>query len=73
MRGYKYISRVALKREITILLLNLYIKVTVLQRVAKISNYLIKCNIKMVINNIWEAAQESVIQKVRGRGRLKYL
>ena len=44
--------RAALKREIAILLLNLYIKVIVLQRVVKIINYPVKRNIKTVINNI---------------------
>ena len=61
IRGYKYIPRVALEREVTILLLNLYIKVTVLQRVIKVINYSIKRNIETAINNIWEAAQELVI------------
>ena len=27
----------------------------------------------MAVNNIWEAAQKSVIQRVRGRDRLKHL
>ena len=59
--GYKYIPRVALEREIVILLLDLYVKVTTLQRIIKIINYPIKHYIKIIINNIWEAAQELVI------------
>ena len=49
---YKHTPRVAFKMEAAILLLNLYIKVTALQRVVKIINYLIKRDIKTVINNI---------------------
>ena len=73
IKKYKCIPRVALKRKVIILLLNLYVKATALQRAAKIVNYLIKRDIKTVINNIWEAAQKLVIQRVKGRGRLKRL
>ena len=59
--GYKYTPRIALKREAAILLLNLYIKATALQRVVKVINYPTKCDIKIAVNNIWEAAQKSVI------------
>ena len=61
MGGYKCTLRVALKRKAAILLLNLYIKVMALQRVMKVVNYPIKRDIKMIIDDIWEAAQESVI------------
>ena len=56
MEKYKYTPRVALEREAAILLLNLYIKVIVLQKVAKVINYLVKRDIKTTVNNIWEAA-----------------
>ena len=52
MGGYKYTPRAALEREVAILLLNLYIKITALQRAAKIINYPVKRDIKIVINNI---------------------
>ena len=52
MRGYKRIPKIILEREITILLLNLYIKVTVLQRTVKVINYPVKYDIKKVVNNI---------------------
>ena len=52
IRGYKYTPKVALKKKITILLLNLYIKVIVLQKVVKVINYPIKRDIKTIINNI---------------------
>ena len=52
MRRYKRTPRVALKREAAILLLNLYIKATVLQRVIKVINYPIKRDIKTAVNNI---------------------
>ena len=61
MGGYKCIPRIALKRKAVILLLDLYIKVTVLQRAVKIINYLIERDIKTAVNNIWEVAQKSVI------------
>ena len=54
IRGYKRIFKAAFEREVAILLLNLYIKVMVLQRVAKVGNYPIKRDIKIVVNNIWE-------------------
>ena len=59
--GYKRTPRVTLERKTAILPLNLYIKVIVLQRAAKVINYPIKRDIKIVINNIWESTQESVI------------
>ena len=52
MGGYKCTLKVALKREAAILLLNLYIKVTVLQKAAKIINYPVERDIKTAINNI---------------------
>ena len=52
MRGYKYILRITLKRKAAILLLNLYIKVILLQRAIKVINNPIKRDIKTVINNI---------------------
>ena len=61
MKEYKRTPKVALKRETAILLLDLYIKVTALQRAVKVINYLIKRDIKTVINNKWETAQELVI------------
>ena len=73
IKGYKRTLRIALKREAAISLLNLYIKVTALQRAVKVINYSIKHNIKTVVNDIWEATQESVIQRVRGRGRSRHL
>ena len=53
---YKRTTRVALERKIAILLLNLYIKVTVLQRIVKVINYPVERDIKTAVNNIWEAA-----------------
>ena len=50
--GYKRYLRVALEREVTIAPLNLYIKVTAIQRAAKIANIPVKSDIKRVINNI---------------------
>ena len=50
--GYKRIPRVALKRDAAILLLNLYIKATALQKAVKVINYPVKRDIKTVINNI---------------------
>ena len=61
MGGYLYIPRVVFEREIAVLPLNLYIEVIVLQRIAKVINYLIKRDIKTAVNNIWETAQESFI------------
>ena len=55
MGGYKRTPRVTLERKAAILLLNLYIKVTVLQRAVKIVNYFVKRDIKTAVNNIWEA------------------
>ena len=71
--GYKRTPKAALEREITILLLNLYIKATALQKAVKVINYPVERDIKTAVNNIWEAAQELVIQKVKKRGRLKRL
>ena len=59
--GYKCTLRIALKRKVTILSLNLYVKVTVLQRVVKVINYPVKHNIKIAVNNIQEVAQELII------------
>ena len=70
--GYKRIPRIDIERK-TSILLYLYVKATALQRVIKFINYPVKRNIKTAVNDIWEAAQKSVIQKVRGRGRLRYL
>ena len=52
MGGYKGTPRVALEREAAILLLNLYIKVIVLQRAVKVINYPVKCDIKKAVNDI---------------------
>ena len=52
IREYKRTPRVALKREVVILLLDLYIKVTALQRIVKVVNYPVKYNIKIIINDI---------------------
>ena len=52
IRRYKYIPKVTFEREIAILLLNLYVKATILQRVVKIINYPVKRDIKTAVNNI---------------------
>ena len=52
IRGYKYTPRIALKRKAIILSLNLYIKVTVLQKAIKVVNYPVKYDIKIIVNNI---------------------
>ena len=55
MRRYKRTPKVALKKEAAISPLNLYIKVMALQRTVKVVNYPVKRDIKMAVNNIWEA------------------
>ena len=61
MGRYKRTPRAAFEREAAISLLNLYVKATALQKTVKVINYPVKRDIKTAINNIWEAAQESVI------------
>ena len=50
--GYKYTPRAVLERKAAISSLNLYIKVTVLQKVIKVVNYPVKHDIKIAVNNI---------------------
>ena len=71
--GYKRTPRAALEREAAISPLDLYVKATALQRAVKVVNYPVKRDIKTAVNNIWEAAQESVIRRVRGRDRPRRL
>ena len=72
-RGYKRTPRAALEREAAIIPLDLYVKATALQRAAKVVNYPVERDIKTAVNDIWEAAQESVIRRVKGRGRPRRL